>query len=355
MNVATGEFAPTPVVSVLLPVFNGQNYVEAAVHSILGQTFTDFEFIIIDDGSTDGTLELLQQFRQDQRVVLVSRENRGLVETLNEGIRMARGQWIARMDADDISLPHRFARQLKWIEDTEADICGSWVKFFGTRDQRVLRHPQSDQAIKRGLMFGTMFAHPTVLIRTELARQLLYDGRWEKCEDYDLWERAARLNCRMANVPEVLLLYRQHPHQISSRDFSHQQQFTQRIRRRYGEFVFDSLHLQRDLINEVLKLREPNVPKVNMDLVDSAFAELLQLSQGEARDVVLDHMTRLYYRAAGQCRDTSRRWHCLNSRFGARSATDFRIKLWLLSLFRIRPDSDFFQRTKALLMGADRG
>ena len=345
----------TPLLSVVLPVFNGGNYVEAAVQSILEQTFTDFEFIIIDDGSTDSTMEVLQQFLVDPRVILVSRENRGLVETLNEGIRMARGQWIARMDADDIALPHRFATQLKWIDDTDADICGSWVKFFGTRDQRVLRHPQSDQAIKMGLMFGTMFAHPTVLIKTALARQLYYDGQWEKCEDYDLWERMARLNCRMANVPEVLLMYRQHPCQVSNRDFSRQQLLTQCIRRRYGEFVFDSLKLGHDMISEVLKLRESNVPKVNMDLVDSAFAHLLQLSQGEARAVVLDHMTRLYYRAAAQCPGASGRWHGLNLRFGISSAIDVRVKLWLLSLLRIGPSSGLFQKIKALFMNVDRG
>lgn len=345
----------TPLLSVLLPVFNGSKYLEAAVQSILGQSFTDFEFIIIDDGSTDGTLELLQRFGQDQRVVLVSRENRGLVETLNEGIRMARGQWIARMDADDIALPHRFARQLQWIEHTDADICGSWAQFFGTRDRRVLRHPQSDQAIKMGLMFGTMFAHPTVLIKTTLARQLMYDGRWEKCEDYDLWERAARLNCRMANVPEVLLMYRQHPHQISSRDFLRQQQFTQRIRHRYGEFVFDSLGLRRELVEEVLKIREMAMPVIDMQMVDSAFTALLQSSQGEARAVILDHMTRLYYRVAAQSPGICARWHRLNARFGSTSAVDVRVKLWLLRLLRVQPGGRWFERTKALFLGAGRG
>ena len=345
----------TPRLSVVLPVFNGGCHLEAAVQSILDQTFTDFEFIIIDDGSTDQTMEVLQQFCRDPRIILVSRENRGLVETLNEGVRMARGQWIARMDSDDIALPHRFARQLKWVEDTDAEICGSWVKFFGAQDHRVLRHPQSDQAIKMGLIFGTMFAHPTVLIKTTLAQKLMYDGQWEKCEDYDLWERAARLNCRMANVPEVLLMYRQHSDQISSRDSLRQQQLTQRIRRRYGEFVFDSLRLSRDLIDEVLKIREPSVPEVNMDMVDSAFTHLLNRSQGEARTVVLEHMTRLYYRIASQCRGASGRWHRLNARYVTKSALDVRIKLWLLSSLRIRPDSNFFQRTKALFTGTDRG
>ncbi len=355
MNMATGELAPTPMVSVLLPVFNGGKYIEASVQSILGQTFTDFEFIIIDDGSTDQTQAVLQQFRSDHRVILVSRENRGLVETLNEGIRMARGHWIARMDADDVALPHRLLAQVRWSEDTGADICGSWVKFFGGSDQRVLRHPQSDQAIKMALMFGTVFAHPTVLMKTALARQLYYDGRWEKCEDYDLWERAARLNCTMTNVPEVLLLYRQHDSQVSHRDFLRQQELTHRIRRRYSEFVFDSLGLPRKLLDEMLKIREVVVPPVDMQLVDRAFVALLQASQGEARAVVLDHLTRLYYRVAAQSPGIGTRWQRLNARFGAGAGVNVRIKLWLLSLLRIQPDGQLFQRIKALFLGADRG
>lgn len=348
VNMATGELAPTPMVSVLLPVFNGGAYVEAAVQSILGQTFRDLECIIIDDGSTDQTQAVLQQFRNDHRVVLVSRENRGLVETLNEGIRMARGQWIARMDADDIALPHRLARQLEWIEGTDVGICGSWARLFGTRDKRVLQHPQSDQAIKMGLMFGTMFAHPTVLIKTTLARQLLYDPQWEKCEDYDLWARAAQLDCRMANVPEVLLLYRQHSGQTSSQAFFEQQELTQKIRRRCGGAIFSRMGLSPHWADEILKLRDPLWPRVDMNLIDQAFAELLRRSQGESRAVVLDHLARLYYRAAAQCPDTLQRWAKLNAEFGSTFLLGVRVRIWLLSMLRMRPSSGLFAKIKTM-------
>src|SRR4051794_24772902 len=109
---------PPPPISVLLAVYNGGRYLRAAVDSILTQTFTDFEFIIIDDGSTDGSLATLREFAQrDPRINLVSRPNKGLTVTLNEGIALARGEFLARMDADDIALPQRFEKQIAYLRD----------------------------------------------------------------------------------------------------------------------------------------------------------------------------------------------------------------------------------------------
>lgn len=341
--------APLPLISVVLPVFNAKRYISEAIRSILVQTFSRFEFIIVDDGSTDGTGEILDRFRrEDDRIVLVSRENKGLVASLNEGIECARGTWIARMDADDIALPNRFELQLAWIEQTGADICGSWVRFFGAKDKHVLKHPQSDPAIRVGLMFGTMFAHPSILIRTELAKELRYDPRWEKCEDYDLWARAAQLGCRMANVPEVLLLYRQHQNQISSHAFFEQQELTQKIRRRCGEAIFSRMRLNPQWADEILKLRDPLWPRVDMNLVDQAFTELLRCSRGEARAVVLDHLARLYCRAAAQCPNTLQRWAKLNAEFGSTFLLGVRVRLWLLSALRMRPNSSLFTQIKTI-------
>lgn len=99
------EQVPHPLVSVVLPVFNAEKYISEAVASILAQSFTNFELIVINDGSTDNTLNILKSYQVDSRVILISRENRGLVESLNEGIDLASGEWVARMDADDIALP----------------------------------------------------------------------------------------------------------------------------------------------------------------------------------------------------------------------------------------------------------
>jgi len=338
----------SPLVSVILPVFNAQRYVGQAMESILRQTFDDFEIIAIDDGSTDHSIEMLKKYASlDKRINIISRENRGLVASLNQGIEEAKGQWIARMDADDIALPQRFERQMRWLEHTGADICGSWVKLFGT-DRRVIKHPQTDEAIKMKMIFCAPFTHPAVMMKTEMVRQLRYDKDWETCEDYDLWERAARAGWRMINIPEILLLYRQHKTQISTKALSMQQKLTQKIRRRYLEHVFDSMKLENKWVEDVLKLREPVPSKPDMSHVDSVFTELLEKNNGEAQAIVFDHATRLYFRAAANCPDVVDRWSRLNKNYGAGMRADVKISLWMLSMFHVQPDSRLFERLKRM-------
>lgn len=337
-----------PTISVVLPVFNGGHFLEKAVRSILLQTLHNFELLVIDDGSTDDTPQILRELKsQDSRVIVVSRGNRGLVATLNEGVQMARGAWIARMDADDIAEPNRFDRQLQWLEHTGADICGSWVRFFGGSDRRVLRHPQSDDAVKAELLFGAPFAHPTVMMRAALAKELHYDPAWEKCEDYDLWERAARAGWRMTNVPVVLLRYRQHESQISNAFSIYQQQLSQKIRRRYWEFFLTSKKIENlQWVNEVMKLREPAPTAVDMEQVDSAFRALLASAEGEAKDTIFHHMTQLYLRGSADCPNMALRWSRLNKKYGRGSGLNIKIQIALLSFFRIQPDSVTLEKAK---------
>jgi glycosyltransferase involved in cell wall biosynthesis len=347
MNPESVIGAAPPVISVVLPVYNTEKFIAQAIQSILNQTFSDFELIIIDDGSTDGTLKILTEFKnQDKRIVLLSRQNRGIAETLNEGIHVALGSWIAIMNADDIALPNRFERQLEWIGQTNADICGSWVQFFGTSNSRILTHPQSNEAIRMGLLFGCVFAQPSVMMKTALVRKLQYDRAWKVAEDYDLWERATHHGWQMANVPEVLLMYRQHENQISVGESTNSDRLTQKIRRRYWLSVFSQLNLNSNWADEVLKLRDLPLQKPNMDEVDHAFIALLENSSGEARATVFDHMTRLYFRAAGICKDVPFRWSRLNARFGDRPAVMTKLKLHLLSILRIHPDGVLFRLLK---------
>lgn len=335
-----------PLISVILPVFNSERYVARAMESILTQTFDDFEMIVLDDGSTDSSLEILKRYASlDKRVNIASCEHRGLVASLNHGLELARGKWIARMDADDISLPQRFERQLHWLEQTGADICGSWVKMFGA-DRRIIKHPQTDEAIKMQMMFCAPFTHSAVIMKPEPIKKLLYRQAWENCEDYDLWERAARAGCRMINVPEILLLYRQHKTQVSILSSSMQQELTQKIRHRYLEYVFDSMKLKKEWIDDVLKLREPLPSMPHMNHVDLILTELLKSHDGEARKIIFDHATRLYFRAAANCPDVVDRWSRLNKTYGAGIRADIKIPLWILSVFHIQPGSRLFEGMK---------
>jgi len=339
----------TPRISVLLPVCNAQRYVEQAVLSILAQTYADLELIAIDDGSDDASIEVLRRLQaSDKRLIVVSRERRGLAQTLNQGMDMARGEWLARMDADDVALAHRLARQLQCLKETGADLCGSWIQLFGTSDRRVIRHPHTDAAIKAEMLFGSPFAHPTVVMRTTLARQLGYDASWEKCEDYDLWERAARAQWRMANVQEALVSYRQHGEQISTGAAARQQRLTQAIRRRYWQFVFDALHLEARWMDAVLALREPAPGAPDMNAVDAAFQALLANSTGEAQVTIFNHATRLYFRAAGRCPDIVSRWARLNRAYGTDSGLKMKMGLWLLRSLRLAPESTLFEKIKQL-------
>lgn len=345
-----GKGAISPIISVVLPVYNSEKYIAEAIESILYQTYRNFEFIIIDDGSSDGTLAILQEYQgKDSRIRLISRENKGVVSTLNEGINLVCGEWIALMNADDIALPYRFECQLQWLAQTDADICGSWVKLFGTADERIIKYPQTDQAIKIALLFSSPFAQPSVMMKTVLVKQLLYDNAYDKgAEDYDLWERAAHKGWQMTNVQEVLLLYRQHTTQITKRFFNENHMLSQKVRRRYWEFVSNSILLDQDWIDEVMKIREPLLPKINMDYIDSAFTELLQRNYGEARNTIFDHATRLYFRVAADCPDIVARWTSLNKKFGSGFALGTKLKLWLLNMLSIRSDSAFFHRLKKL-------
>ncbi len=202
----------TPLVSVVMSVYNGEEYLSDAIESILSQTMEELELIIIDDGSSDASLELIKGYkRQDARIVLISRENRGLIASLNEGIGQARGKYIARMDADDISLSERLQVQVDFMEQNpNIGLSGTWIEAFDESGTKVIGRYSVDHPMLRcELLFSSPFAHPSVMMRSELLRDngLSYDKAYVDAEDYELWYRCAKVT-RLANIPQVLLRYR---------------------------------------------------------------------------------------------------------------------------------------------------
>ena len=199
-----------PLVSVVLSVYNAEQYLAESIDSILNQSYQNFEFIIIDDGSTDGSLEIIQSY-DDKRIVLISRENRGLIASLNEGILKAKGKYIARMDADDISLPTRFEKQVAFLEGhLEVGLCGTAVIGFSKeQDGTIWRLAQQSKTIKTQMLFSSAVAHPTVMIRHEiiLKHQLFYDDNFKYAEDFELWTRFANVT-ELTNLKIPLLKYR---------------------------------------------------------------------------------------------------------------------------------------------------
>lgn len=200
------------IVSVLLPVYNGGNYLCESIESILNQTYRKFEFIIINDGSTDDSLEIIERYKlKDSRIIVISRENRGLIATLNEGIKKSEGRYIIRMDQDDISLPTRFEEQIKFMEENlDIGVCGSWVNVFGeNRKSTIWKLPVSHDELKVRLLFSVPVAHPSVIIRKETidTYKLKYKEEYKHTEDYKFWLDCSQYT-RFANLPKVLLKYR---------------------------------------------------------------------------------------------------------------------------------------------------
>lgn len=215
MNPACGA---EPPVTVLMAVRDGAQFLREAVESVLAQSFKEFEFLVIDDGSTDATCDILGSYR-DHRIRVVSNERPlGLAASLNRGLELAKGIYIARMDCDDVSLPIRLEKQVAFMDaNLDVAVCGTWVRTIGVREGDLWQFPTRDRAIKASFIFHTPLAHPSVIIRKQAldAHALRYDESVTKAQDYDFWVRCA-LYVGFANIPEALLLYRLHPRNLSS-------------------------------------------------------------------------------------------------------------------------------------------
>lgn len=208
-----------PLISVLMPVYNCDEYVQAAIDSILTQTFRDFEFIIIDDGSKDRTADIVKAAAaRDPRIKVISRENRGIVPSLNEALEVATGELIARMDGDDISLPDRFQRQVDYLAaHPDCGLVGTQIMFMDPDGRPIapMPNPQEHEAIVQTMLDGNeSVSHPTVLFRTAVARSIGgYSNQYKHAEDIDFFLRMAEATT-VANMPELLLHYRQHAKSI---------------------------------------------------------------------------------------------------------------------------------------------
>jgi glycosyltransferase involved in cell wall biosynthesis len=203
----------TPYISVIMSVYNAEKYVGDCIRSILGQTFTDFEFIIINDASTDSSPEIIKSFK-DKRIRLLNNRERSY-PTRNKGLRVARGKYICIMDADDISLPHRFERQVLFMDNNpEIGLAGSGYRVLG-QDQDLFREGNYEK-IKVQLMRNNCFIHPSVIIRHDLLKKhnLRYIRKYYYSSDYDFIARAARYFL-VTNIPEVLMHYRVHEGQVT--------------------------------------------------------------------------------------------------------------------------------------------
>lgn len=219
-----------PYVSIIMPVYNCIRYVQESIESILGQTYADWEFIIIDDGSTDGTRELLNNICKDPRIKIYNQDNRGIAKSLNTCLRFASGRYIARQDADDISFPTRLAKQVAFLDSMpECGFVGTWAQWTDEDDKciQILDYPIQDDEIQLDLLNRCCFTHGSVTMRkTALDKVGGYCEDFQLAQDYDLWLRIAE-RFKAANIPEVLYIYRKVKDSISCQRYAERQKYMQ--------------------------------------------------------------------------------------------------------------------------------
>ncbi|MCB2425872.1 glycosyltransferase [Methylophaga pinxianii] len=216
-----------PLVSVVMAVFNGGSYLPEAIESILNQTYKEFEFIIINDGSTDDSEKIINHYKNtDSRIRVISRENKGLVNSLNEGIAIAQSEFIARMDADDVSLPERLSIQYDFLSKSKEVVCvGSdpiIIDDDGDEITRLFTPPDNDRIQELLLSGHCPLEHPTVMFRKSIANSAgNYRKEFEMAEDYDLWLRIGEIG-KLANISLPLLKYRYLNTSISAKNQTRQ-------------------------------------------------------------------------------------------------------------------------------------
>ena len=214
--------SPAPRVSVVIPVFNASRYLAECLDSVLDQTFSDFEILAFDDGSTDGSIEILKRYAtQDPRVNVLLRNHSGYTPHLNEGLSLAKGQYLARMDADDVCSIHRFREHVKFLYQTpNVNAVGTWYDFIDSSGRPFCsyRTPTTHYDIEKQnlLGIGGTIAHPSLMMRVDSAREIGgYRSQFEPAEDLDLLLRLGEIG-ELANIPLRLLAYRVHDRATST-------------------------------------------------------------------------------------------------------------------------------------------
>jgi len=240
-----------------MSVFNSEKYIQESIESILNQSFKDFEFIIVNDACTDQTGEILTKYANNPRVKIIeNKENIGLTKSLNKALKVAQGEYIARQDADDVSLPDRFQKQIDYLESNpEIKLLGTFAYGINNRGE-VLREeipPVSSKAIKKVLIKNNTFIHPSVMIRKDILDKVgLYNEDFETTQDYELWFRILKI-AEGSNLPLSLVKKRYTPEMASLQKEKIQLRNTlflqnQAIKRR-DYSVFSYIHLLRPYLS----------------------------------------------------------------------------------------------------------
>lgn len=198
----------SPELSVVMSVYNGQDYLEESIESILNQSYSNFEFIIINDGSTDASGKIIENYAaKDKRIIYIQQQNVGLTKSLNIGVKRAKGKYIARQDADDVSFSRRFEKQMAFYsQHTDAVLCGTWcIETDKDCGSKVRKYPIDDSQLRKNLKYVNYFCHPSVIfLRDAFIEAGEYDESFTTAQDFELWIRLAEIG-KLTNLPETLV------------------------------------------------------------------------------------------------------------------------------------------------------
>lgn len=229
-------------ISVILPAYNAEKYIEESIESILKQTFNDFELIVINDGSTDQTKEKILSFTDKRIRYIENKKNLGLIDTLNKGLFFSNGVYIARMDADDLCKENRFEKQIDFfLKDRDVDILGTNIHLLNS--ESYIKYKLTNEENRIELLLQPVVAHPSVMMKKESIQKhrLFYDKAADCAEDYKLWIDATLCGLSIKNIGEYLLDYRIHTNQISTKYRQQQIEISNYIRIVYAECFFKSI------------------------------------------------------------------------------------------------------------------
>lgn len=200
-----------------MPVYNGEKYIRETIESVLNQSYVDFEYIVIDDGSTDVTKDIVSNF-SDHRIKLIEANHGGIVQALNLGLERSSGEYIVRIDADDVCEPYRFETLITYMENNKnVVLCGSWATKIDEQGNVLGKFeysPVEDKDIRKYSILHNPFIHPSVIMRKDIVTQVGGYRKFKHTEDYELWTRVLRVG-KGHNIPEALIRYRIHVSQVT--------------------------------------------------------------------------------------------------------------------------------------------
>lgn len=282
------------LISVVMSVYNSEQFLKEAIESILNQTYKNVEFIIINDGSEDNSSEIIKSYmKNDDRIKLIDRENRGLAYSLNEGIKLAKGEYIARMDADDISVLDRFEKQIKAMNERDLDVCGGYIEeFYENGKTRIKKYPLYDNEIKFSLISLSPFAHPSVMIKKSVFDKVIYNIL-EASQDYDLWTQMAIHGFKMGNIQDVVLKYRIHSAQVTVQKRLKQKYITYQISKNYTDHLHSNINISDVRFHSNYK----NVYSLFKNIIDIA-------KQQNVSDEIVIHLLRYIFRSMSPMKPT---------------------------------------------------